>query len=155
MKIHIDDLTGTEIAKFLEDHVAEMRSVSPPESKHALDLKSLRQPEITFWTMWDEAHLVGCGAIKHLDDNHAEIKSMRLIKALRGKGLASTLLQHIIDFSRDRGYLHLSLETGSMEFFEPARKLYEKFGFNYCEPFAEYKLDPNSVFMSLSIPSVQ
>jgi putative acetyltransferase len=151
LEIKVDDLCGPEIALFLEEHIADMKAVSPPESKHALDIEGLRQPEITFWTVWHGATLVGCGAIKELDAQHAEVKSMRIASSHRGKGVASTLLQHIVSQATQRGYKSLSLETGSMPFFEPARKLYEKFGFRYCAPFAGYKADENSVFMTKSL----
>lgn len=148
LKIKIDDLTGLEIAEFLEEHITEMKMVSPPESKHALDLEGLKKPEITFWTVWDEGTLIGCGAIKELDSEHAEVKSMRTSSSYRGKGIASKLLQHILGEAKQRGYRRLSLETGSMPFFKPARTLYEKFGFKYCSPFSAYTEDPNSVFMT-------
>lgn len=151
MRITIDDLNGPEIARFLEEHITEMRSVSPPESKHALDLAGLRRPEITFWSVWDEGALVGCGALKELDITHGEIKSMRVAAAHRGRGVASLVLRHIVNVAQERGYQRLSLETGSMPFFEPARKLYARFGFADCPPFASYADDPNSVFMTLEL----
>ena len=152
MEIREDDLTGPEIARFLEEHIEEMRAVTPrPESKHALDLDSLRAADITFWTVWDEGVLVGCGALKELDRGHAEIKSMRTASAYRGKGVASSLLAHILDVARGRGYRAVSLETGSFEFFAPARLLYERFGFEYCSPFGDYVEDPNSVFMTRTL----
>lgn len=151
MKFKIDNLSDPKIAKFLEDHLRDMTSVSPPESKHALDLEGLRMPEVTFWSAWEEEELVGCGALKELNGSHAEIKSMRVCPERRGRGLASKLLGHILAEAASRGYRRLSLETGSMSFFEPARKLYEKFGFQYCLPFGCYKEDPNSMFMSLPL----
>ncbi|MCU0569555.1 MAG: GNAT family N-acetyltransferase [Oculatellaceae cyanobacterium Prado106] len=151
MEIRIDDLTGTEIAAFLEQHIQDMKAVSPPESKHALDLEGLRKPEITFWTVWQGNSLVGCGALKELDATHAEIKSMRTAAEYRHQGVASTLLRHIIAETKRRNYRRLSLETGSMAFFEPARQLYRKFGFVDCAPFADYREDPNSVHMTLEL----
>lgn len=148
MKILIDDLSGKEIAKFLEEHINDMKSISPPESKHALDLDGLRKEEITFWTIIDNGQIVGCGALKELDKHHAEVKSMRTSSSYRQKGIASIMLTHIISEAKKRGYTRLSLETGSMPFFEPARKLYKKHGFKYCAPFSDYKEDPNSVFMT-------
>ena len=148
MRIQVDDLAGPEIAAFLEAHVQEMRSISPPESKHALDLEGLRKPEITFWTVWDGAVLVGCGALKELDGTHGEVKSMRVAATYKQQGVASLVLAHLIEVAKGRGYGRLSLETGAMPFFEPARRLYTKFGFVYCDPFAQYKEDPNSVFMT-------
>jgi putative acetyltransferase len=151
MEIKIDNLSGCEIAEFLEEHIREMKSVSPPESKHALDLAGLRKPEITFWTVWDDDRLIGCGAIKELDAERAEIKSMRITASYRGQGIASILLQHILNESKQRGYRCISLETGSMPFFEPARNLYTKYGFEYCDPFSTYREDPNSVFMNMKL----
>lgn len=151
MEIRIDDLSDPRIEAFLDEHIQEMKSISPPESKHALDIESLRKPGITFWSAWQEEELVGCGALKELDASHAEIKSMRVSPKHRGNRLASKLLSHILAEAKSRGYEKLSLETGSMAFFQPARKLYQKFGFTYCGPFSDYKKDPNSVFLSLDI----
>ncbi len=148
MIIIVDDLSGCEIGQFLEEHIKEMKAVSPPESMHALDLEGLRKPEMTFWSVWDNRILIGCGALKELDAAHAEVKSMRTSSVYRKKGIASMLLKHIINEAKNRGYHRLSLETGSMAFFEPAQKLYLKFGFDYCAPFSEYKEDSNSVFMT-------
>lgn len=148
MEIRLDDLSGSEIAAFLDEHLAEMRALSPPESTHALGLESLREPGVLFWTVWDGRRLVGCGALKELDAEHAEIKSMRTSPAARGAGVASLLLSHVLDVARARGYRRLSLETGSMPYFEPARRLYSKHGFTVCAPFAGYVLDPNSIFMT-------
>jgi putative acetyltransferase len=151
VEIVVDDLSGPEIAAFLEEHIQEMRSITPLESKHALDLDALRRPEITFWSVIDDRALVGCGAIKMLDPGHAELKSMRTRPARKRSGVASLLLEHILAEARRMGYSRMSLETGSAEFFEPARNLYRKFGFDYCEPFADYQPDPNSVFMTRPI----
>lgn len=148
MKIEVDDLTGPEIAGFLDEHVQQMRSITPPESKHALDLGALRAPEVTFWSVRDGDVLVGCGAIKRLDAGHAELKSMRTAPLRKRGGVGSLLLEHIITEATRMGFTRLSLETGTAEFFLPARKLYEKFGFSHCEPFAGYRPDPNSTFMT-------
>jgi putative acetyltransferase len=148
MDIRIDDLRGPEIAALLQEHLRDMYRVSPPESVHALDLDSLRKPDITFWTIWDADILAGCGAIKELDPQHAEIKSMRTASAHRRKGVAKQLLQHLLDEAKQRGYTRVSLETGSMDFFMPARALYASFGFKNCPPFSDYIEDPNSVFMT-------
>ncbi|MBL4771033.1 MAG: GNAT family N-acetyltransferase [Planctomycetes bacterium] len=148
MEIKLDDLLGKEIAEFLEAHVEEMKSISPPESKHALDLESLRKPEVTFWSAWQQGAVVGCGALMELAPDLAEIKSMRTGEAGRGKGVASELLKHILSVAKERGFARVSLETGSMDFFEPARGLYAKFGFSECGPFGDYIEDPNSAFMS-------
>ena len=148
MKIVLDDLSGKEIARFLEEHIEDMKSTSPPESKHALDLEGLKSPEVSFWSVYDDGCLVACGAIKELDIFHGEIKSMRTTTAVRGKGFASKLLRHILDTAKSRGYKTVSLETGSMAFFAHARKLYINHGFQICRPFGHYKEDPNSVFMS-------
>ena len=151
MKIKIDDLHGSEIAALLSEHLRDMYLISPPESVHALDLNKLRQPNITFWTLWDNNHLAGCGALKELDAEHAEVKSMRTSASFRRKGVAAKVLQHIINEAERRGYKRLSLETGSMDYFKPACNLYERFGFEYCEPFADYSEDPYSLFMTREI----
>jgi putative acetyltransferase len=147
VEIRIDDLSGAEIRKLLEKHLANMRKISPPESIHALPLERLREREITFWTAWEKGELLGCGALKELDARHGEIKSMRTSSQHLRKGVAKALLDHIIGEAERRGYRRLSLETGSMEAFEPARQLYARAGFTFCEPFADYIDDPNSVFM--------
>ncbi|MCW8193841.1 GNAT family N-acetyltransferase [Proteobacteria bacterium 005FR1] len=148
MEIRQDDLSGPEIVRFLQEHIDDMRSISPPESKHALDLNGLRKRDVTFWTVWQNGNLVGCGALKQLDAEHGEIKSMRSAASLRGQGVGSRMLSHIIDEAQHRSYARLSLETGSMPFFAPAHALYRKFGFSDCEPFGDYRLDPYSVFMT-------
>jgi len=125
-----------------------MAQVSPPESRHALNLDGLRKPDITFWTIWNGATLAGCGALKELTPHHGEIKSMRTATTYLRQGIASRMLTHITTEAKRRGYRRLSLETGAFPYFEPARKLYASFGFSPCEPFATYKLDPNSVFMT-------
>lgn len=151
MKITLDDLTGPEIAALLQEHLDDMRATSPPESVHALDLDGLRQPNIRFWTLWDGNNLAGCGALKWLDAEHAEIKSMRTATPYKQQGIASKILQHLINDAKSTGIKRLSLETGSMDFFNPARLLYSKFGFEICGPFDGYQLDPNSVFMTKKI----
>lgn len=151
MEIVVDDLSGPEIAAFLEEHIREMRATTPPESKHALDLDGLRRPEVTFWSVRDGGVIVACGAIKALDDVHAEVKSMRTAAARKRSGVASLLLGHLITEAARMGFTRLSLETGSAAFFAPARSLYEKFGFTYCEPFADYRPDPLSVFMTRTL----
>ena len=148
MQIRIDDLSGLQIAALLEEHISDMRRISPPESKHALDLNGLRQPEITFWTIWDNDQLAGCGALKELDSTHGEIKSMRTALTHRRKGVAAKMLGHLIEEATRRKYTQLSLETGSMPFFAPARELYRRFGFTESQAFADYKEDPNSIFMT-------
>ena len=148
MKIIIDDLRGTEIRALLAEHLHWMAVVSPPESRHALDIDGLQQPDVTFWSLWDEDRLAGCGALKMLDDRHGEIKSMRTAESYLRRGIGESMLRHILAVARERKLERLSLETGSMDYFEPARRLYRKFGFQDCEPFAGYREDPNSVFMT-------
>jgi putative acetyltransferase len=151
VRIEIDDLSRPAIHALLNEHLKSMYELSPPESVHALDLEKLRKPEITFWSAWEDSLLLGCGALKELDGKHGEVKSMRTPTALRRKGAGRALLAHIIEVARSRSYERLSLETGSMEAFEPAQRLYESFGFTYCGPFGEYKEDPNSVFMTMRL----
>lgn len=147
MLIRIDDLAGPEIRALLEEHLHNMHELSPPHSVHALDLGALRRPEITFWTVWTEGELLGCGALNQLDPTHGEVKSMRTASTRRRKGVGRAVLERIIAEAHSRSYARLSLETGSTQAFAPARRLYESFGFTYCAPFADYSEDPNSVFM--------
>ncbi len=148
MEIKIDDLTGAEIAELLREHLENMAENSPPESRHALTLEQLRQAAITFWSVWSDTELMGCGALKELDPQHGEIKSMRTASNHRRKGVAAKLLEHILEEAKRRNYKRVSLETGSMDAFIPALNLYAKFGFKKCGPFADYIEDPNSVFMT-------
>jgi len=148
MNIKIDDLKGPEIYELLQEHLRSMALHSPPESVHALDIEGLRKPDITFWSVWEGGELLGCGALKELDSQHAEIKSMRTSSSHLRRGVAKYLLNYMLEEARRRGYSRVSLETGSMEAFEPARQLYANFGFTYCEPFADYVEDPYSVFMT-------
>jgi putative acetyltransferase len=151
MEIKKDDLTGMEIAELIREHLHGMMLNSPPESIHALNLEQLRKPTITFWSAWEGNELLGCGALKELDSFHGEVKSMRTSSLHLRKGVARHILQFIINQAKSRGYQRLSLETGSMAAFEPARKLYASFGFQYCGPFSDYSEDPNSVFMTLEL----
>ena len=148
MEIRIDDLRGPEIVALLAEHLDCMAQVSPPRSRHALNLEQLRQPDITFWTIWVENQIAGCAALKEIDATHGEVKSMHTARAHLRQGLASTLLQHIVAEAKRRGYSRLSLETGSLPYFEPARALYRKAGFKECEAFAGYVPDPNSSFFT-------
>jgi putative acetyltransferase len=151
MKIHVDDPRRAEVTALLRAHLDHARNASPPESVHALDVEALRSPEITFWTAWEGANLLGCGALKELDSSQGEIKSMHTAAQYRGSGVAKRVLAHIVDEARSRAYTRLSLETGSMDAFAPARALYSRFGFILCPPFGDYVLDPNSVFMTLDL----
>jgi putative acetyltransferase len=149
--IRVDDLSGPEIARLLQEHLQSVALHSPPESVHALDVEALRRPEITFWTVWQGSELTGCGALKELDPQHGEIKSMRTASAHLRKGVAARLLGHMLEEATRRSYRRLSLETGSMEAFAPARRLYTRFGFQPCGPFADYVDDPYSVFMTRAL----
>ena len=151
MEIVVDDLSGGAVHELLREHLRNMHLHSPPESVHALDLEGLRQPGITFWTVWEGGELLGCGALKELDAAHGEIKSMRTAAAHLRKGVGRRMLAHIVAEARQRGYRRVSLETGSAEAFLPARRLYESFGFAYCGPFEGYVEDSFSVFMMLEL----
>jgi putative acetyltransferase len=148
LDIRLDDLTGSEVAALIGEHLQGMALHSPPESIHALNLEGLKKPEITFWSAWEQDELVGCGALKELDSQHGEIKSMRTSSSHLRKGVSKRILEHIIEEAKRRGYQRLSLETGSMDAFEPAKRLYASFGFQYCKPFSDYIEDLNSVFMT-------
>ncbi len=148
MLIRTDDLRDPAVLALIGEHVDGMYATSPPESVHALDTDALRAADVTFWTAWEGAELLGCGALKELDTRHAEIKSMRTAAGHLRKGIAAAILEHMIAVARERGYERLSLETGSGGPFEPALRLYEKHGFEYCGPFADYRDDPFSRFMT-------
>ena len=148
LEIRVDEVTDRRVVELLEEHMRCMVEASPPESRHALDLDGLRQRDVTFWTAWDGAELAGCGALKELDRHHGEVKSMRTAYVYQRRGVASQILEHLIIEAQKRGYRRLSLETGSMSYFEPARRLYRSFGFEDCAPFGSYQLDPNSVYMT-------
>ena len=152
MEIAIDDLTSADIIALLEGHLTEMREVTPrEESMHALDLHGLRRPEITVWSLRDEGVIAGCGAVKRLDATHGEIKSMRTAATHRRRGVAARILKHVEAASAEMGLTRLSLETGAEDFFKPARRLYLAHGYEYCGPFADYRPDPLSVFMTKTI----
>lgn len=151
MRIIVDDLRGPEIAALLQAHLDAMHEHSPPESVHALDLDKLRQPDITFWTAWEGTSLLGCGALKEHDPRFGEIKSMRTDVAHLRKGVAAAILETILKMARERGYDRLSLETGTGASFEPAHRLYERYGFVDCGPFADYTFDPFSRYMTLEL----
>lgn len=151
LNIRLDDLQDPRIAAFLEEHLADMRRSSPPESVHALDLAALRRPEIQFWTVWQGEELLGTGAIKLLGQQHAELKSMRTAPAARGRGVARALLQHILSQARAQGLTRLSLETGTTPDFAPAHALYLSIGFENCGPFGSYVFDPFSRYMTLAL----
>ena len=151
MDIRVDDLTGPEIAALLSEHLRNMYLQSPPESVHALDISRLRQPDITMWSAWEDGELLGCAALKELDREHGEIKSMRTASRHLRKGVATALLRHILGEAKRRSYRRLSLETGSQPTFAAARNLYARFGFQSCGPFADYVDDPNSVYMTRTL----
>lgn len=151
IEIRLDDLQGPEIARLLEEHRQDALQHSPPESVHALDIDGLRSPDITFWSVWQGTELMGCGALRELNPGHGEVKSMRTASEHRRKGVAARMLSHILEEARRRGYRRVSLETGSMDAFAPARQLYARFGFDYCGPFSDYVEDPYSAFMTLKL----
>jgi putative acetyltransferase len=151
MRIEIDDLSHPQVHALLEEHLSNMRELSPLDSVYALDLKGLREPEITFWTVWDGQDLLGCGALKELTPSHGEVKSMRTSSAARGRGAGRAVLAHIISVAQQRGYTRLSLETGTHPAFESAHRLYRSIGFAVSGPFGSYRPDPHSVFMELRL----
>lgn len=132
----------------LREHLEDVARYSPPESVHALDVDALCAPGITFWTARDDGELLGCGALRELDARHGEIKSMRTAAGHLRRGVGAAVLRHIVEEAKRRHYSRLSLETGSMEAYVPARALYSRFGFTECPPFGAYRLDPHSVFMT-------
>ena len=151
MRIVQGDFSDPRVIALLQTHLISARAETAPGSAHALDLRGLQSPDISFWTIWEDEALVGIGALKRLSAEHGEVKSMHTAQFARGKGVGSALLRHIIATARERGMSRLSLETGSWEYFRPARALYARHGFVECPPFADYVPDRNSIFMSLDL----
>lgn len=149
--IRPDDLSSAEMADLIATHAQTMLAASPAESCHFLPIDGLRQPSVSVWSMWEDGALIGCGALKDLGNGGGEIKSMHTRAHLRGRGLGRRMLEHILGVAKARGYTGLWLETGSMDAFIPARRLYESYGFAFTGPFGDYADDPNSVFMHLQI----
>lgn len=148
MLIESADFERADLRDFLQAHLDDIEPTAPPESRHALDLSGLREPGVRMWLARLDDALVGTVALKNLTPTHDELKSMRTDPAARGNGVASALLEHALDDARTRGIAQVSLETGSMAFFDPARALYRKYGFTECGPFGSYLPDPNSTFMT-------
>lgn len=151
MQIAIDDPTRGDVTALLAEHLADMRATSPAESVHALDVSGLVAPGMTFWTVRRDGALLGCGALKELTAEHGELKSMRTTPAARGAGVATAMVRHLVAEARWRAYRLLSLETGTQDFFAPARRLYLREGFVACGPFGDYALDPHSAFFTREV----
>ncbi len=145
------DCSDPRVADLVRLHFTTSRAAAAPGSDHALDLSGLQSPDIRFWTMWDDDRLVGLGALKRLSADHGEVKSMHTAQSMRRRGAGSAMLRHLIAAARASGMSRLSLETGSWDYFWPAQALYRSHGFVECPPFADYVLDPNSVFMTLDL----
>ncbi|WP_144184280.1 GNAT family N-acetyltransferase [Elioraea rosea] len=144
-------LDHPDVVALLHTHFTRAHAVTPKGSAHALDLSGLKAPAITFWSAWDGTALLGVGALKAISPDHGEVKSMHTAEAARRRGVGAAMLRHIIGAARARGMARLSLETGSFDYFAPARALYAAHGFIECEPFEGYRPDPNSTFMTLSL----
>ena len=160
IRIDRDSPGRADVEQLLGEHLADMFATSPAESVHALDSAALSGPDITFWTAREDSEVLGCGALKLLEPGgsktkQGEIKSMRTAAHARGRGIATLLLAHILAEARRGGYDRLYLETGSQDFFAPARRLYQRHGFSVCPPFAGYGEDPNSVYMTLALDPVR
>jgi putative acetyltransferase len=151
MRICLGDIKDPRVIDLLQIHLTSARAETAPGSAHALDLTGLQSPDISFWTIWEGEALLGVAALKRLSADHGEVKSMHTALSARRRGVGSAMLQHIIATARKSGISRLSLETGSWEYFRPARALYRSHGFVECPPFADYVPDPNSVFMSLDL----
>ena len=150
-EISIDDPRAGDVRGLLERHLAFADLHTPPEDIHALGVDGLVEPAVTFFSLRLRGELLGVGALKELDASHAELKSMHTAEAVRGRGIGRAMLAHLIAAARERGYRRVSLETGAMPAFAPARTLYASAGFEPCGPFGDYGPSPNSVFMTLSL----
>ena len=137
-----------EVNQLLKNHFIELRAASPEGSAHVLDITGLRIPTIKFWSLWEKNQLMGCGALKFLDKDHGEFKSIRIHDNFRGKGYGSKIVNHLINEAKNLEIKRLSIETGSGDFFAPARKLFNNCGFKPCPPFAHYKEDINSLYLT-------
>ena len=151
MKVIENNFDNAEVNHLLTKHFIELRSVSPDDSCHVLDIKGLKDSSIKFWSFWDNNQLIGCAALKFLDDEHGEFKSIRVEDNSRGKGVGEKIISHLIKVAKNEGIKKLSIETGAGDFFKSARKLFKKFGFKTCRPFADYKEDPNSCLSLIHI----
>jgi len=151
INIQLDDLSSQESQSIVREHMAGMLANTPIKSVHALPLEKLRQPNMTFWTAWKGSDLCGCGALQTLDAQHGEVKTMRTRTKFLRQGIGQAVLNHIINHATQKGLNRLSLETGSSDAFSAARTMYLRNGFEICEPFGDYKLDPLSVFMTKHI----
>ena len=151
MKVIENNFDNAEVNHLLTKHFIELRSVSPDDSCHVLDIKGLKDSSIKFWSFWDNNQLIGCAALKFLDDEHGEFKSIRVEDNSRGKGVGEKIISHLIEVAKNEGIKRLSIETGAGDFFKSARKLFKKFGFKTCRPFADYKEDHNSCYFDLEI----
>lgn len=145
------DFTDDRLDRLIAQHLADMRATSPPESVHAMDHDGLRDPSVSLWVVSEGPELLGCGALRALSPTHGEIKAMRTVAVARGRGVGTRMLAFLLDRARDRGYRRVSLETGTHDYFAPARRLYRGHGFVECPPFADYVLDPHSVCMTLPL----
>ena len=140
-----------EVNDLIKKHFIELRSVSPAGSTHVLDIDGLKDPSIKFWSLWENKKLIGCGALKFLEKDHGEFKSIRVADEFRKKGIGERIINHLIEEAKKLEISKLSIETGAGKFFAPARKLFNKFGFKKSEPFAHYKVDPNSCYFTLDL----
>ena len=153
MKSIEGNFDNPEVDELLRKHFIELRSVSPAGSTHVLDIDGLKNPSIKFWSLWENEKLMGCGALKFLNEDHGEFKSIRVADQYRGKGYGKKIISHLIAEAKELKIKKISIETGSGEFFKSARSLFKNFGFKKCEPFSHYKTDPNSCYMTLEINS--
>ena len=151
MKSIEGNFDNSEVNELLKKHFVELRSVSPEGSTHVLDIEGLKVPSIKFWSLWENDKLIGCGALKFLERNHGEFKSIRVADEFRKKGIGSRIINHLIEEAKKLEISKLSIETGSGDFFLPARNLFLKFGFKKCKPFAHYKEDLNSCYYTLDL----
>ena len=151
MKSIVGNFDNLEVNDLLKKHFIELRSVSPAGSTHVLDIDGLKDPSIKFWSLWENNKLIGCGALKFLEKGHGEFKSIRVADEFRKKGIGERIINHLIEEAKKLEISKLSIETGAGEFFAPARKLFNKFGFKKSEPFAHYKVDPNSCYFTLDL----
>ena len=148
LKLIEGNFNHPEVNELLTKHFIELRAASPEGSAHVLDIPGLKDPSIKFWSLWENEKLVGCGALKFLEEDHGEFKSIRVHDNFRNQNNGIKIINHLILEAKKLDIKKISIETGAGKFFEPARKLFKRCNFTSCKPFAHYKIDKNSIYLS-------
>ena len=154
LKLIEGNFNHPEVNQLLKKHFIELKAASPEGSAHVLDISGLQVPSIKFWSLWENDQLVGCGALKILEKTHGEFKSIRVHDKFRGKGMGIKVINLLINEAKKLAIKRISIETGAGDFFIPARKLFNNCGFKSCQPFAHYKEDVNSLYLTKHLDNI-